>query len=545
MASARPSGWGSRIGFALLLALVLPVLALGCSSPPQILEISPGRGVRDVPTNAPIRIRFDRSLDRASVEKRFSLHPAADGQVAWEAPNTLVFRHETLQPSTRYEVLLSSGYRDAAGNVNGFNHSWTFQTEAPPELRSTSPSAGDAQVDPATYLSLAFSREMDAESFRGSVTFSPSTSFSVEGDPTDTRRVLIAPKSLLTAGTEYLVSISDNATDADGNHLGPIKLRFTTGPVRPLTRWITFIASETGAAAGSGIWMVDDAGFPRILEETATDRFSLSPDGTNLLVRHPDRTWTDYQLGSDPVELGFSADWAAYLGPSAGFAFLDGSHLGRVLPSGVTVRIADDVGLAAVSPDLARIAFVQSLVGGGSDIRAYDVPLRAQYRVQRENDPVDEVAWAPDGTKLAYLAVSGTAPRQVSLRVRNLTAGASSSNIVSGQLEDFAWLADSTYITFSAKVSVSGTVRSRIFRVNTALPQSGLNAASAIGPAADTDAFLPRPSPDGHQIAFLQGAAESAQIWLMNADGTGASRLTGFDSESFPFSCHDLHWAGP
>jgi hypothetical protein len=526
-----------------LAGLLLPLLLLGCQSPPQIVDISPGKGARDVPTNAPVRIRFDRALDRASVAARFSLSPKVDGQISWEAQNTLVFRHDTLDPNTQYEVRLSPGYRDSDGNVNSFTHSWTFQTEGPPGLRSASPGEGEAGVDPATYLTLAFSREMDAESFRGAVTLSPSLPFSVEGDPGDAKRILIAPKSLLDAHTAYEVTISADATDADGNHLPPLKLHFTTGSVRPLASWITFIASETGASTGSGIWMVDDAGFPRILEEATVDAFSWSPDGTNLLVRHPDRSWTDYPLDSGPVDQPFQADWAAYLGPAGGYAFLAGSRLSRLLPTGETVTIADGVDQAAVSRDLNRIAFSQ---GGaeGTDIRAYDAELRAQYRVQHETGTTSGLAWSPDGTKLAYILTGGPA-QDAQLRIKSLTGAATASTIASGQINDLAWLADSSDLTFSAQVEVGGSLLSRIFRVNTALALGRLTAATAIGPATDEDAFLPEPSPDGHQIAFLLGAPESAQIWLMNADGTGANRLTGFDSNAFPYACRALHWAGP
>jgi hypothetical protein len=529
------------VGLPLLLLLVQPMLQLGCDSPPQILEINPGRGAHDVPTNAPIRIRFDRALDRASVGARFSLRPKVSGQISWESSNTLVFQHDTLDPNTQYAVTLAAGYRDAAGNVNGFNHGWTFQTELAPELRSTSPGAGDGQVDPATYISLSFSREMAADSFRGAVIFSPSVPFSVRADPADARRMLIAPKSLLDPKTGYDISISSNATDGDGNHLAPLKFHFTTGPVRSLSRWITFVASESGATAGGGVWMVNEAGFPRTLEETATDGFSLSPDGSNLLVRHPDLSWTDYPLGAEPVQLPFSAEWAVYLGPSGGYAYLSGSRLNRLLSSGTTLTIADGVAKAAVSRDLNRVAFSQAGIGG-TDIRAYDVQLRAQYRVQHEAELIDSLIWAPDGTRLAYVVSNGSSGEGV-LRVKSLTGSAALATVASGEIANPAWFANSSDITFSARLLVAGKRQWRIFRVNTALATAQLTPAAAIGPAADSDAFLPQPSPDGHQIAFLMGAPESAQIWLMNADGTGQSRLTAFDSQAFPYSCRALHWA--
>jgi hypothetical protein len=529
---------------ALLVLLVLsPVLLAGCDSPPQILDISPGRGARDVHTNQPIRIHFDRPLDRASVAARFSVKPKATGTVTWEAPNTLVYQHETFDPNTQYLVSLAAGYRDAAGNVNTFNHSWSFQTEVAPELRSTTPAQGEAQVDPAVYLNLGFSREMDAQSFRGAVTFSPAVPYAVRSDPSDAKRILIAPKSLLSPSTDYQVSINANATDADGNHLAPTKLAFHTGQVRSLTRWITFVATETGADAGSGVWMVDEAGFPRLLEEATVDSFSWSSDGSNLLVRHPDRSWTDYPLGATSVGLPFKADWAAYLGPDSGYAYLDGSVLSRWLPSGSSGLIATGVGSAAVSPGLNRIAFTQP-GAGSTDIRIYDVSLRAQFRVQREADEVSGLAFAPNGARLAYVLANGPGGL-AQLRVKSFSGAAAATTVATGEITDPAWLAGSSDLVFSARVEVPGGRQWRVFRINPALPPSRLTATAAIGPSADGDAFLPHPSPDGHQIAFLFGAVESAQVWLMNSDGTRLSRLTGFDSEAFPYSCRALHWAAP
>ena len=527
----------------LLLALAAPLALLACQSPPQILEISPAKGAIEVPTNAPVKIHFDRPLDQASVAARFHLVPKVDGQITWGPGNTLIFLHDTLDTSTRYQVRLEAGYRDTQGNVNDFSHSWIFQTEGPPALRSSTPGQDDSGVDPATYLTFGFSRDVDPDTFRGAITISPSVPFAVQGDPNDSRQLLVAPKSLLDPHTDYEVSVSGDALDADGNHIPPLKLHFTTGQVRPLSRWITFVVSETGQAAGTGVWMVDEAGFPRDLEETPVDAFSWSPDGTNLLVRHPDRTWTDYAFESAPVDVPFKADWAAYLGPGAGYAYLDGSRLSRLLPDGSVVAIADGVSIASVSNDLDRIVFSES-AAGGSDIRAYDVQLRAQYRLTHEPGDVTALQWSPDGSKLGYvLGGTGVAGASV-LRVMQLGGTAATNTVATGQINDLAWLADSAYVTFSAFVDVSGQQQSRIFRVNTALPAAPLAAASAIGPVTDENAFLPRPSPDGHQIAFLLGAPDSAQVWLMNADGTGATRLTAFDSAAFPFSCHALHWGG-
>lgn len=527
--------------FALLL---VPLLATACDSPPQILEITPGRGAQEVRTNEPIRIHFDRALDRASVASRFTIHPSASGQVAWEVPNTLVFRHETLASSTHYSVSLSGGYRDTRGQVNTFNHSWSFVTERAPEIRVTSPGLGEAQVDPATYLSLTFSREMNARSFQDAVTFSPVISFSVRSDPIDARRVILAPKSLLSASAEYQVSIGSGATDIDGNHLAPTRLRFGTGPFKSLSRWITFVATEAGASSGMGVWMVDEAGFPRLLEEGTVDSFSWTPDGAHLLVRRPDGGWIHFPLGGTGIDLPFKASWAAYLGPESGYAYLDGTELSRLLPNGQIVQVGLGVTGAAVSHDQSKIAFAEESPLGGTDIRAYDVELRAQYRVQHEADNVSGLSWAPSGTRLAYLVSAGTSSNS-QLRVKSLAGAAAVTTVASGELTNPAWLADSNDLTFSARVDAAGTRMWRIFRINVSLPPAGITSTGAIGPANGLDAFLPQPSPDGHQIAFLVGTPESAQVWVMNADGTGINRLTGFDPKDFPYTVRGLHWAAP
>jgi len=57
-------------------------------------------------------------------------------------------------------------------------------------------------------------------------------------------------------------------------------------------------------------------------------------------------------------------------------------------------------------------------------------------------------------------------------------------------------------------------------------------------PTYQLDVGSPVPSPDGHQVAFLNGN----QVWLMNADGTRPTALTNLDPTSFPYSCRIPAW---
>ena len=527
-----------------MLAFVVLFVSLlaGCDSPAQIVEISPQRGAVDVRTNLPLRVRFDRAVDRTSVVQRFRVSPAAPGQVRWTNSNTLVWDHPPLAVDTEYTVSLESGFRDQAGIASGFRHSWKFRTESAPALTSSIPAALERGVDPATYLSIGFSREMNAGSFQSAISITPEIPYQVRSDPTDPRRVVVAPRSLLLPGTDYVLRVDSGALDADGNHLPASKVTFSTGEVRSLQHWITFIAAGGPISTGAGIWMVDENRFPRLLTDQTADSFTWSPDGTSLLIRRPDGSWVHVTPGADNRELPFSGPWAAYLGPERGYLYLEDGKLERLRPDLGIDHIAVDVGEVAVAPDLARVAFTVGGNGPG-EIDGYDLTLRARYVLVRDGQSLSGLAWSPNGLRLAYILAGSTSAHD-QLRVKALSGAGSVSTIATGAIAEPVWLADSNYIAFSAIVDVGGQPRSRIFRVNASLPPAVLTAQVSLAGALAADATSPRPSPDGHQIAFLSPAEGGPQVWLMNADGTGLERLTTFAADTFPYSCRSPHWSG-
>jgi len=513
----------------------------GCDSPAQIVEINPQRGALEVRTNLPIQIRFDRAVDRQSVVDRFRLQPATPGQVRWKNSNTFVFEHGPLAIDTDYSVILDSGFRDQLGVSSQFRHSWRFRTEGAPQLTVSSPANREKGVDPAAYLTIVFNREMNGDSFHGAISITPPVRYQVRLDPLDAHRVVIAPRALLDPATEYSVEVTADARDADGNHVRAAHFGFSTGEVKTLQHWVTFIATEAGAP-GAGIWMVDENRFPRLLADLPVDRFTLSPGGSALLLRHPEGGWALLNPGAAATELPFDGEWAAYLGPALGFLYLSGDSLDRLRPDQTVEHVASEVGEVAVAPDLARIAFTIRGAAGG-EIDGYDLSLRARYVLLRENQPISKLAWSPSGLRLAYV-LSGALNSQDQLRVKSLSGTGLVTTVAMAEIDQPTWLADSNYVTFSARIDLGTRLGWRVFRVNASLPPARLTPQLALGGSLDADATSPRPSPDGHQIAFLSGPPEGAQIWLMNADGTGLQRLTGYDAGSFPFSCRSLHWAG-
>src|SRR5205807_1075653 len=186
---------GSRALLALLLSSGLLSVADACGGSPQVLEISPQRGATDVPSSQPVRVRFDREMDAATVSSRFHVIPSTSGSIRWASGRELLFEHSPFQPATRYQVVLDPGYRDAGGATNSLRHGWMFQTEPPPALAGTSPGESERDVDPASYVALSFNREMDASSLAGAISLSPSAPFSLRKDAADPRRVVLPPQS--------------------------------------------------------------------------------------------------------------------------------------------------------------------------------------------------------------------------------------------------------------------------------------------------------------------------------------------------------------
>jgi hypothetical protein len=516
-------------------SLLIPLTACG-GNPPQIVDYAPQRGTIDVSTAAPVKITFDHDVDQASVESRLHLQPTTGGTVHWASTRQLVYEHPSLRASTTYEVILDAGYRDLAGNAYSLRHHWSFVTERAPSLAASTPSDHESGIDPAAYLTVDFTREMNSATLRSAFTFNPSIPFNVRLDPSDGRRAIIAPSQLLASNTIYQLAVNTAALDIDGNQLDRDQtINFMTGSPRPLKNWIAFATADASGVPG-GLWIVNEIGFPRQLSDTTSvHAFSWSPAGDRLLVQGDGEAWSELVPGSSTVLLDFAGTWAAALASGMGYVYIDDSGtLHRVTADRVSEVIATNVTQAAVAPNGLRMAFVEG-PGAANVVWGYDVGLRARYQLALDAGPISEVSWAPLGNRVAYLRSDGGL---LSLRVRNLTGGGTTTTVATGDLSSPVWLPDSTHIVFAAAIQVAGRATHKAFVINVAAPPAALNPASGLPSDPTIDLSTPVPSPDGHQIAFVSGD----QLWLMNADGTRPTALTRSDPVTFPYSCRAPAW---
>ncbi|HEY7200445.1 MAG TPA: Ig-like domain-containing protein [Candidatus Dormibacteraeota bacterium] len=530
---------------AVLAALGMAMLVVACASPPQVVEISPQRGALDVRSSEAVRIKFDRPMNRGSVGAHFHVEPRVQGSVSWKSDSELTFEHAPFNPSSDYQVVLDPGYQDAQGTANSFRHSWSFHTEGAPGLSGSAPGPGDRDVDPAAYITLTFSREMDPGSLNGALSISPAAPFVIHQDPGDARHVTLAPQALLEPRTEYTVTVGREARDVDGNRLGAgATVAFDTGDFRPLKHWISFIAESSPGTGGSGVWVVNESRVPRRLVDTPVSAFSWSADGSRLLLRSPSGAWADQPLDGSSVALPFTGEWADYLARGLGYVYLNQGRLQLYQPGRDVVTVATDVTSAAVAPGGERLAFAvrdPARADRAAEIDGYDAVLRTRYRLQTEPDLVDGLTWSADGQSLAYrVDATETARRQV--RVRSLHDG-STVTVATGDVSPPVWQADRQHVFFTASLPTSTGPLTRVFRfaVSDGSPHA-LTPAAGMAAGQDVEVRQLSPSPDGHQLAFLAEAGGRPGVWAMNADGTGVTQLTDPDLGRFPYSSRDVAW---
>jgi Tol biopolymer transport system component len=208
--------------------------------------------------------------------------------------------------------------------------------------------------------------------------------------------------------------------------------------------------------------------------------------------------------------------------------------------NGAVLDVASDVGQAAVAPNGTRLAF--AIKGRpGSEIYGYDVDLRARYRLQVESGPVDQLAWSPDGQALAY-RLQAQDPQKSQIRARQLNGAARTLTVATGDVSGPAWQADSRHLVFRATVAGSSGSANKAFRLAVGdPPPRNLSVGQGLPAASDLSVQQVSLSHDGHQIAFLADFQGRPAVWLMNADGTGLTRLSAFDPAG-SYSSRALAW---
>ena len=252
-----------------------------------------------------------------------------------------------------------------------------------------------------------------------------------------------------------------------------------------------------------------------------------SPDGRRVVFTRaegcnghddfPNDVWVMNEDGSHARRLIHDGEQASFAPDGNRLAFLryesvPGGYKGSLLIADATgkgVRVIA-TGLECCwegswSPDGSHYVYATGKFA--NRLWVVDVSTRSKRRVVGEEG--DDVAWSPDGTKLAIARTSGLWVMRPD--------GTQKTQITSRGGREPAWAPDGTQIAFAQHqfpktstllvTTLDGTVRQLARGVYTA------------------DPLEPAWSPDGLQVAFVMTRGRRT-IWLVRSDGSGLHRLT-------------------
>lgn len=559
-----------RRALLLLLCTLAPMLASCALNPPRIVSISPNREVTDVPTNQAISITFDRPMNQASVEQRFSLSPALSGctesagcRFQWTG-NTFTYLHPKVNfaLTTQYTVSMHAGYADASGQQNSLEHVWHFTTEAAPLLTSVDPADGASAVLPDGNIDLSFSRPMQLASVQASLQLTPDVPFLLRPRPGgDGSQFAVVPLSVLQPNQTYALTV-DRPLDVHGNPLtGRIQTRFKTGSLTLAHKIAYLMGGRDAPPVAVGI--VDphadtflQRSTPKILyslsaQTALTDTllgFDWSPDGQRLAVIEAGRT-----AGSGPIQIvdlatgtvirpGISGS-AVYWSPDGSIVYLAQGVVHRFLLSTLQDETLTDpadgqvIAPVAVGPDGRSIAYSTADAQGVDHLWILNVDLRIRYKPVGLDNPADDPAWSPSGTKLAFRRVTNNGPQ---LAVYDLNASGSASYRGLGPLDisGCAWLNDnSTLIAATGYGNGASLYRVNIFSATEAggtVKVTGVSGAP--NGSSPTTPFYDR------RVAFTGVVDGLPQLFVMNGDGSRPQQLTAWAAD-FPYTASAPNWS--
>jgi hypothetical protein len=227
------------------MAITLPVVLMfacnggpndpnGDTTPPQIVSVSPAEDAVEVAVDAVIRVVFSEAIDTNKITAAtFTIGPAVTGGFHFSGDTVVFAPASELDYLTTYNVSVTTGVTDLAGNRMATNKSWSFETAGnpattPPLVIATIPANGAGDVDAADTISATFSKAIDTATLTAS-------SFTVSGDVTGTisyadSTATFTPDDTLEFNTLYTATLGTTVADTFGNHLAtPYVWSFTTG----------------------------------------------------------------------------------------------------------------------------------------------------------------------------------------------------------------------------------------------------------------------------------------------------------------------------
>lgn len=212
---------------------------------PAIVSFRPLPGQEVPPDDAVIELRFDRPMDRATVEAALQVTPAVTGEITWQDERTFQFRPKTLAVETRYRVALDVTALSAEGTALGQPLAFAFSTLGPLQVADLSPAPDAEDLRGDAPLVITFNRPIVSMTCTGRpagaapecpmlpLAISPKVSGS--GTWVNTSVYRFDPLPGWDAGKRYAVSLEADVASVDGAALAAgLDWAFTTAAPRVL-----------------------------------------------------------------------------------------------------------------------------------------------------------------------------------------------------------------------------------------------------------------------------------------------------------------------
>lgn len=195
----------------------------------EATQVIPANGTRDVDTDTPITVLFNRPVvplvtsdNQASLPQPLTINPPLVGTGEWTS--TSIYRFipdEAMDGATRYQVTVNAGLESVDGAVVAEDVNWGFATFAPQVVQILLPLAEYQEqttpIAPTSSITITFNMPMDRASTENAISVrgvdAPTASLDYKWSDED-RVVSITPDPMLALDTAYQVVVDTSAQAA-------------------------------------------------------------------------------------------------------------------------------------------------------------------------------------------------------------------------------------------------------------------------------------------------------------------------------------------
>lgn len=309
-----------------------------------------------------------------------------------------------------------------------------------------------------------------------------------------------------------------------------VSLQPAQAPTADTSTPTPLVASPTAPATATDIPLVAPTPTTPLATSGNAEIYIINVDGTGErnLTNATTVEWSPV-WSPDGSRIGFRRSDSFGLGGGAYSMLPDGTDIQELLPE---KRYGyDELGWLAGN----RIAFMTCDGIADCGVFTADPGDENRSRLPAPDTGYEQIAWSPDGTRIAYINSQGE-NREVNVMtvvdgsIRQLTESP-------GDERGPTWSPDGQSIAFSRwdEERASSSIYVIDADASGAEPQRIYSNVD--------DAYAPEWSPDGTRIVFVlssfgPGSVEEADLWIVNADGTEPRQLT-----DAPFSDNDPAWS--